>query len=78
MNNCQLLKSAQDIPPPHIERVGFQMPPLREPPLHPCLDFNPSFPGLLDRLPCTLPSEITDGVARVKNKLSLACSRIIM
>ena len=66
--------NAQDISPPHIERVDFQLPPLRGPSLHPCLDFNPSFPGLSGRLPCTPPSEITVGVAWVKIRLCLACS----
>ena len=56
---------AQDIPPPHIERVDFQLPPLREPSLHPSLDLNPSSPGLSGRLSCTPPSEITVGVAWV-------------
>ena len=32
--------------------------------------FNPSFPGLLGQLPRTPPSEITDCVAWVKNKLA--------
>ena len=45
MNNIQWKMDAQDIPPPHIERVDFQPPPLQEPLLHPSLDLNPSYPG---------------------------------
>ena len=45
MNNSQWKMDAQGILPPLIERVDLQLPPLCQPPLHPCLDLNPSSPG---------------------------------
>ena len=74
MNNSQWKMDAQDIPPSHIERVDFQLPPLRESLLHPSLDLNPSYPGLLGRLSCTPPSKIMVGVAWVIFRFCLACS----
>ena len=74
MNNSQWKMDAQDIPPPHIEMVDFQLTPLREPLIQPSLDLNPSYPGLSGRLSCTPPSEITVGVAWVIFRFCLACS----
>ena len=74
MNNSQWKMDAHDIPPPHIERVHFQLPPLQEPLLHPSLDLNPSYPSLSGRLSFSPPSEITVSVAWVKFRFCLACS----
>jgi len=74
MNNSQWKMDAQDILAPLIDRVDFQLPPLRQPALHPSLDLNPSSPGLSGRLSCTPPSKITVGVAWVIFRFCLACS----
>ena len=75
MNYSQWKMDAQDILPPLIERVDFQLPPLCQPPLHPSLDLNPSSPGLSDRLSCAPSSKITvTDVAWVIFRFCLACS----